>query len=240
MNPNSKPEKRFRLLREIIETLALALLLFLVIRFAVQNFAVDGTSMEPGLHNSESILVDKWTYLFHPPERGDVIVFVAPPQPDVDYVKRVIGIPGDVITIHDTTVIVDGVPLNETYIASQNQGIPPEAHTITNLVVPANEYFVLGDNRAISSDSRVWGLLPKANIIGRAAFVYWPLGRDNDGFLKNYASVFANVHQPGSAALHWPAKTPGIPDADSLLLIFFPGVSLFFLRKKQRQQLIAM
>ncbi len=237
MNPEFDFEKRFRLVREIIETIVLTLLMFLVIRFAIQNFNVDGTSMEPNLHNTELILVDKWTYLFRPVARGDVIVFVAPPHPDMDYVKRVIGIPGDVITIRNTTVIVDGVTLNETYVDPRNQGNLFAYKNITNLVVPPNDYFVLGDNRAVSSDSRDWGFVPKQNIIGRAAFVYWPLGQDNNGFLKNYSSVFASVHQPNSTALRQPGASPGAPpDADALVLVLFPGVSLVFLYKRRRQQ----
>src|SRR6516164_8603511 len=120
----SQPDfkKRRRLAIEIAQTAILILLLFLTIRFIVQNFNIDGTSMEPNLHNSELVLVDKWTYLFHSPARGDVIVFHAPPDPSQDYVKRVIGLPGDTVTIDNTTVIVDGVTLNETYVAPQNQG----------------------------------------------------------------------------------------------------------------------
>lgn len=187
-------EKRHRLALEIAETLFLTLLMFLVIRFALQNFNIDGTSMEPNLHNAELVLVDKWSYLFHAPTRGDIIVFHAPPEPTQDYVKRVIGLPGDMITVRGTTVIVDGVTLNETYIAAQNQGVPTGARTITNQVVPANDYFVLGDNRAVSSDSRIWGFVPKANIIGRAALVYWPFGANNDGFVPGVSSVFASIH----------------------------------------------
>src|SRR5579884_3577536 len=124
MNSELDFEKRYRLLREIIETVVLTILMFLVIRFAVQNFNIEGTSMEPTLHNTELILVDKWTYLFHPPERGDVIVFVAPPDPTQDYIKRVIAIPGDVITVENTTVIVDGVTLKEPYVEPARQGNP--------------------------------------------------------------------------------------------------------------------
>jgi len=178
MNPQLDFEKRFRLVREVIETILLTVLMFLVIRFAVQNFNIEGTSMEPSLHNQELILVDKWTYLFRPPARGDVIVFVAPPNPSQDYIKRVIGLPGDTITIMNTTVIVDGVTLNESYVSPNNQC--NEYAPIINRHVPPNEYFVLGDNRAGSDDSRHWGFVPRKNIIGRAAFVYWPLHEDND------------------------------------------------------------
>ena len=200
MNAEFDFEKRYRLIREIIETIVLTILMFLVIRFAVQNFNIEGTSMEPSLHNTELILVDKWSYLFHAPERGDVIVFVAPPDPSQDYIKRIIAVPGDVLTIHDTTVIVDGVTLNEPYVAQQNQGNPYAFKVINNMVIPPNDYFVLGDNRGGSSDSRNWGFVPRANIIGKAALVYWPLGQNNDGFLPNYASVYAKVHQTGAAA----------------------------------------
>lgn len=199
MHPELDFEKRFRLVREVIETIVLTVLMFLVIRFAVQNFNVEGTSMEPSLHNGELILVDKWTYLFHPPQRGDVIVFIAPPDPALDYVKRIIGVPGDRITINNTTVIVDGVTLNESYVAAINQGNPSGAN-FQNMLVPSNMYFVLGDDRIRSDDSRRWGFVPRQSIIGRAALVYWPLQQDNNGFLPNVASVFAKVPQSSATS----------------------------------------
>src|SRR5579863_401229 len=160
MNPELDFEKRFRLVREVIETIVLTILMFLVIRFAVQNFNVEGTSMEPRLHNGELILVDKWTYLFHPPQRGDVIVFVAPPIPSEDFVKRIIGIPGDKITINNTVVSVDGVTLKETYVDPIDQGNPYYNGSVYKTTVPANSYFVLGDDRVRSDDSRAWGVVP--------------------------------------------------------------------------------
>ncbi len=187
-------EKHYRLVREIIETIVLTVLMFLIIRLAVQNFTIDGHSMEPTLHNLELILVDKWSYHFHAPTRGDVIVFVAPPNPSEDYIKRVIGLPGDVVTIHNTTVIVNGKQLNELYVKSQNQG--NQYPSFTNMVIPRGAYLVLGDNRAGSSDSRDWGCLPKINIIGRAALVYWPFGQDNNGLLPNEASIFDGIPAP--------------------------------------------
>ncbi len=231
MNPQHDFEKRYRLVREVIETIVLTVLMFLVIRFAVQNFNIEGHSMEPSLHDQELILVDKWTYLFHPPSRGDVIVFVAPPQPSQDYIKRVIGIPGDVITIDNTTVLVDGVALKETYVDPRNNGATFEDKTIHNLVVPPDDYFVLGDNRANSSDSRVWGFVPKQNIIGRAALVYWPLQQDNDGFLPNVSAVYANVHQ-GSTALTTLSDT--FIDSTPLILIATPAALYIFLRRKRK------
>ncbi|HKF36526.1 MAG TPA: signal peptidase I, partial [Ktedonobacteraceae bacterium] len=172
------------------------------------------------------ILVDKWTYLFRPPARGDVIVFVAPPTPSQDYIKRVIGLPGDTITIENTTVIVDGVTLNESYVDPNNQG--NQYAPIINRRVPPNQYFVLGDNRKDSSDSRAWGFVPRKNIIGRAAFVYWPLHEDNDGFLPNVSSVFASIHQ-GSAA--FTLLSYGIPlDTDPVVLLILPVLFLVVFR----------
>lgn len=186
-------EKRYRLIREIVETVVLTVLMFAIINLAVQNYDVSGPSMEPRLHDQERIMVDKVTYLFHSPARGDVIVFIAPPAPADNYVKRIIGLPGDVITVNGTTVILDGTPLNEAYVDPQMQGNPNAP--ITNCVIPDGKYFVMGDDRRNSSDSRVWGFVPRGNIVGRAALVYWPLGKDNSGFLPNFSSVFAHVHQ---------------------------------------------
>ncbi len=234
MNPELDFEKRFRLVREVIETIVLTVLMFLVIRFAVQNFNVEGTSMEPRLHNGELILVDKWTYLFHPPQRGDVIVFVAPPEPTLDYVKRIIAVPGDRITINNTQVIVDGVTLKETYVAPINQGNTSGA-VIQNELVPPGKYFVMGDDRIRSSDSRFWGFVPRANIIGRAALVYWPLQQDNYGFLPNYSSVFANVHQPGTTS-----NVQGAGDlqisADAILIVLAPLTLFLFARQKSKRR----
>ena len=185
-------ESRYRLIREIIETITLTILMFLIIRFAVQNFRVDGMSMEPTLHNGEYILVNKAAYIFHAPQRGDVIVFEYPGDLQVDYIKRIISIPGDTISVVGTKVTVDGVTLNEPYINPDDiaNPFPP----ITNRVVGANEYFVMGDNRGNSSDSRQWGFVPQQNIIGEATFVYYPFNEGNFGLLGNFSSVFAAVH----------------------------------------------
>lgn len=219
-------EKRYRLAREVIETAVLTLLMFLVIHSAVQNFNVDGHSMEPNLHNQELILVDKWTYLFHAPARGDVIVFVAPPDPSQDYVKRVIGLPGDVITINNGVPTVDGVTLKEYYVQPTNMGATPGDNPINKMIVPPNDFFVMGDNRVGSSDSRTWGFLPRKNIIGRAALVYWPLGQDNSGLLPNVASVYTKVQQvqtvqPATSNSH------GM-DVNEMLLVAMPGVFVVF------------
>lgn len=192
-------EKRWRLAREIIETIVLTVLMFVIINLAVQNYDVDGPSMEPTLHNQERIMVDKVSYRFHAPTRGDVIVFIAPPHPDLNYVKRIIGVPGDVITIKKTTVILNGVTLNEPYVDPRRQGNPYA--DIVNLHIPADHYFVMGDDRVNSSDSRDWGLLPRDNMIGRASLVYWPLGQDNNGFLANESSVYAEADKHHQATI---------------------------------------
>ncbi|HEV2583205.1 MAG TPA: signal peptidase I [Ktedonobacteraceae bacterium] len=237
MNPELDFEKRFRLVREVIETLVLTLLMFLVIRFAVQNFNVEGPSMEPTLHDGELILVDKWSYLFRAPTRGDVIVFVAPPHPDQDYVKRIIGLPGDRITVDDTRVYVDGVLLNETYVSQVDQGNPFNYKTINNVVIPAGMYFVLGDDRIRSSDSRDWGLVPRSNIIGRAALIYWPLHQDNDGFLANVSNVYAAVHQPGSSSSMAPTNSLIFAGTNPFVMLAMPGALLVFSRKRKKRVL---
>ena len=230
-------EKRYRLVREVIETVVLTVLMFLVIRLAVQNFNIQGMSMEPTLHDQELILVDKWSYLFHAPTRGDIIVFVAPPHHDQDYIKRIVALPGDTISIRDTTVIVDGVTLHETYVDPNRQGNPYAYKTISNMVVPPNDYFVLGDNRVGSSDSRDWGFVPRANIIGRAALVYWPLGQSNDGFLPNASAVFDNVHQTSHIPGHGTPvsqQSANPVDIDGILLLALPGLLVIFTRKRHR------
>ncbi len=231
MNPELDFEKRYRLVREVIEMVILTVLMFLIVQLAVQNYFVDGTSMEPNLHNQERILVDKWTYLFHAPARGDIIVFIAPPDPTSDYVKRIIAIPGDTLTIDNTTVIVDGVTLHEPYIDPKLQGNPFFQNQIHNLVIPPDKYFVLGDNRDGSSDSRDWGFVPRENILGRAALVYWPLGENNYGFIPNVSSVFANVHQSGDS----PTSQHHVPafDTDGLLLVATPGLLILFPRRQK-------
>ena len=187
-------EKRYRLVREIIETLVLTVLMFLIIRLAVQNFNVAGTSMEDSLHDQELVIVDKWSYKFNAPSRGDVIVFVAPPVPSEDFIKRVVGLPGDIITVHNTQVTVDGKLLSEGYVTPSRQGNQYAA--ITNMRIPEGTYFVMGDNRVGSFDSRAWGCVPQANIIGRAALIYWPLGKNNLGLLPSVSSTYTGITSP--------------------------------------------
>jgi signal peptidase I len=179
-------EKHTRLIRELIETIAFTLLVFLVIRFAVQSFRVDGESMEPGFHTDEYVLVDKVTYLIHAPDRGDIIVFHYPLDPSRDFIKRVIGVPGDVVSTTSTNVIVDGQTLHEPYIR-----VPFNFESKTWKLGP-NQFFVMGDNRDNSLDSRSWGLLDKSYIVGKVVAVYWPV--TNWEFINTFPSVFAAIH----------------------------------------------
>ncbi|HEX9135011.1 MAG TPA: signal peptidase I [Ktedonobacteraceae bacterium] len=173
------------LVREIIETLALTFIIFVVIHFTVQNYMVDGTSMQPGLNSNQYVLVNKLSYLFHAPERGDVIVFHWPVDTNKDLIKRVIGVPGDVIVIDSTKVWVNGVLLTEPYI---NAPANPAAN---KWVVPPNDYFVMGDNRRVSDDSRDWGFVPKSYIIGKAVLIYWPL--NSWRFIDTFQSVYRSI-----------------------------------------------
>ncbi|HVA92265.1 MAG TPA: signal peptidase I [Chloroflexota bacterium] len=168
LNPAPAPRKGRSALVEIVETLAITLILFFAARASVQPFNVQGQSMEPTLHNHEYILVEKVSYWFTSPQRGDIVVFKAPPQPTEDYIKRVIGLPGDHVVVRNGQVFVNGHQLTEPYIAA-----PPDY--TDDKIVPKGYLYVLGDNRQNSSDSHAWGLLPRGNIIGRAIVGYWPL-----------------------------------------------------------------
>jgi len=156
-------------LRETLETLLLALIIFFGVKeFILQNFRVEGQSMEPNFHTGQYLIVDKISYRLHPIERGDVIVFVPPKEANRDFIKRVIALPGERVEIRQGRVLINGKLLQEPYIkVSWNYTYGPQ-------VVGDNEYFVLGDNRNNSSDSRMWGLLPKKNIVGKAWLSYWP------------------------------------------------------------------
>jgi signal peptidase I len=156
-------------LQDLLETLLLALIIFLVINTLTGRYKVHGQSMEPSLHDGQYLIASKVTYWLHAPERGDVVVLRPPTSQDgIPYIKRVIGLPGDKIEVRNGRVWVNGVALNEPYISG------PPAYT-KSLTVEEETYFVLGDNRNNSSDSHSWGLLPADNIIGKAVFCYWPI-----------------------------------------------------------------
>jgi signal peptidase I len=155
-----------RFLLDLLETVGLAVILFLVINAISARVRVDGFSMQPTLENGEFVLVNRLAYQFGEPERGDIIVFRSLLAPE-DLIKRVIGLPGDVIQIENGVVTINGITIDEPYIAAH----PYYSGTWE---VPPDKLFVLGDNRNDSSDSHSWGFLPMENIIGKAVLVYWP------------------------------------------------------------------
>lgn len=166
-DPQPGRAKFIHFLLDIIETLVFSLLLFWAINTLTARIRVDGMSMEPTLHSGEFVIVNRLAYRLGDPQIGDVIVFRFPRNPEQEYIKRVIGLPGDEITITGKQVIVNGIVLNEPYIAA-----PPRYNSTWN--VPIDSLFVLGDNRNNSSDSHSWGPVPMDNVVGKAVFVYWP------------------------------------------------------------------
>jgi signal peptidase I len=157
--------KRFIL--DILETLVLAVVLYFGINAVSARVRVDGFSMRPTLQDGEYILVNKLAYKFSEPKRGDIIVFIFPVNPEEDLIKRIIGIPGDTVTVQDGVLSINGTAVEEPYINA------PPAYNGT-WQVPEGNLFVLGDNRNDSRDSHQWGLLPIQNVIGRSAVIYWP------------------------------------------------------------------
>lgn len=161
---------------DFLETLVISLAVFvLVYLFLFQPHQVEGRSMEDTFQNGEYILTDKISYRFREPERGDVIVFHSPQDERVDFIKRIIALPGDRIMIKGSMVYLNGKLLDEPYV---KEGISPQDSFLREGVevsVPSGNYVVMGDNRLHSSDSRKWGFITKQEIVGRAFFRYWPL-----------------------------------------------------------------
>ena len=166
-SPQPNPSGAARLLQDILQTLLISAVLFLGINTITARIRVDGFSMEPSMHSGEFVIVNKLAYKFTPVRRFDVIVFLFPRNPDQEYIKRVIGLPGDEVVIADKQVRVNGELLDEPYI------LQPPAYSGT-WVVPEGSLFVLGDNRNNSSDSHNWGPVPLDYVIGKAVLIYWP------------------------------------------------------------------
>jgi len=182
--------------REIIEAVLLAVVVFMLLQTTVRNFKVDGSSMDPTLENGQFLLVNRLVYLrlemdrfssivpfwraeedlvryaIHPPERGEVIVFEFPDKnesnPRKDFVKRVIGLPGETIEVKDGVPFVDSVALEESYLATKDHSNGRKVE------LGAGEYYVMGDNRGHSNDSRSWGAVPEENLRGKVWMIYWP------------------------------------------------------------------
>ncbi len=155
-------------LRELLETVLLTLVIFFMIRFAVENFRIEGYSMEPNFHDGQFLLVNKIAYKIGHPQRGDVIIFHFPLNETKNYIKRVIGLPGETVQIKNGQVYVNGVLMTEQF---------PIEHADYDwgpTTLAADEFFVLGDNRPESSDSHFWGPVPARDIVGKAWVSYWP------------------------------------------------------------------
>jgi signal peptidase I len=171
--PDPSPEtevNRRHILRDAVETILFALVLYLGINAVSARIRVDSVSMQPTLYAGDFVLVNRLAYWIGSPGRGDVIVFKYPPDPtQVPYIKRVIGLPGDQIHIADGKVFVNGQVLVEPYLkVTTSRG--------GDWVVPQDSLFVMGDNRNNSSDSRAWGFVPLDNVIGKAELIYLPPG----------------------------------------------------------------
>jgi signal peptidase I len=192
-------DKRAHVMREIVETLLFVGLIVLIVQFAIRPVRVVDDSMEPHLLHNQLVIVNHAAYLFTGPSRGDVVVYYDPANPSLESLGRVIAIPGDTISLSISTVTVNDVVLNETYLQSagvnqQNVGVVPKTK------LGKNQYFIMFDNRAFqgsncqtqSCDSRVSGTIPRQNILGRAVLVFWPFNQV--GGISNYSDVFQNVH----------------------------------------------
>jgi signal peptidase I len=192
--------------RQVVETLMLAFVIYLIATLVIQPYQVDGESMEPNLDGGERLFVNRTVYLhfdlnallnllpgddregthiiypFHAPERGDIVVFNPPTETDKPYIKRVIGLPGETVTFRDGYVYVDGRKLDEPYINGAITRCANGEHC--EVTVPDGYIYVLGDNRLGSSDSRRFGLVSLDSIIGKAWFANWPI--DDIGLLPDY------------------------------------------------------
>lgn len=172
-------------LRDTLTTLILAVVLYFGIRTTIQTYPVNGTSMMPSFIDKQRLVVNKTVYkFFHEPQRGDVIIFVAPNNPKEDYIKRVIGLPGESVEIKEGKVYIlrkgaTLLPLNEPYITEATK------RDFKSDVIPKNEYFVLGDNRNNSGDSRQGWTVPRQKIIGKAWLSIWP--QEKWGLATNYS-----------------------------------------------------
>jgi signal peptidase I len=163
--------------RDLLLSVVIAII---VILFLYQPVKVEGTSMMPALTDQERIFINKFVYRFHfgDIERGDMVVFWYPNDPSKSYIKRVIGVPGDRVEIDRGTVVINGRALVEDYVPDEYR----DAASLPPTVVGPEDYFVLGDHRSSSNDSRSWGMVARRFIYGKAVFVYWPL--DKIGVLK--------------------------------------------------------
>ncbi len=156
-------------IREILITLGLALIIYLAFRGTIENSVVDGSSMQPGLQNGQRLIVVTAVYHFADPQRGDVVIIHPPIDPQRSFVKRIIGLPGDKVAVRGGKVYINNIPLDEPYIKDSPR------YTVSTYQVPANSYYVLGDNRNNSTDSHYGWTVTRENIVGEVWLRYWPI-----------------------------------------------------------------
>lgn len=175
---------------DILEVVVFAVAIFLfVYLLIVQPHKIKGTSMEPNFPSGEYLLTDKVSYRFREPKRGEIIVFIAPTSNSDEFIKRIIALPGETIMIENESIYINGQLLSEPYLPHNIKTLPGNSlQEGDTMIIPFNNYFVMGDNRPFSSDSRSWGYVPKENITGRAWFIYWPLG--NIGLIRDISYQF--------------------------------------------------
>lgn len=167
---------RFRVwLRDIVISVVAS---FLIVTFLYQPVRVEGTSMQPELRDQDRLFIDKFFFRFENISRGDVVVFHYPRDPEKSYIKRVIALPGDSIFIDHGRVWVNNRPLDELYVPPRYR----DSRSMPEMIIPPDEYFVMGDHRSISSDSRDFGPVDRDLIYGKATFIYWPA--DNIGIVR--------------------------------------------------------
>lgn len=173
MQADEQPKSRTRsALLEFVETVLFTLLIYILVRtFLFENYRVVGRSMEPTLEDGQYLVVNKMVYRLHEPQRGDIVVFHDPRNGDRKLIKRVIGLPGEILEIKNGRVYINEQRLNESYIPNLGSSSRPPGP------IPDDCYFVMGDNRNNSSDSRSWGPLPREKIVGKAWLTYWPPSR---------------------------------------------------------------
>ena len=159
-------------MRDLLLSIVIAIMIIL---FLYQPVKVEGTSMMPALQDQERIFINKFVYRFGigKIERGDMVVFWYPNDDTKSYIKRVIGLPGDTVEVNDGTVIVNGKAIEESYVPEEYR----DHQSSVAMKVPGDNYFVLGDHRSSSNDSRAWGTVPVQKIYGKAVFVYWPIAK---------------------------------------------------------------
>lgn len=183
-------KKTFLFVWELAKIVLIALAIVVPIRyFLFQPFFVKGQSMEPSYQDGNYLIIDELTYRLRSPERGEVIVFRYPNNPSERYIKRIIGLPGETVEIKDNKVTIYKID-GTTEVLNESNYLEPNALTLsygfTKTTLDENDFFVLGDNRLVSSDSRRWGVVPKANIIGRVYLRAWPLSEAEKTALPNY------------------------------------------------------